>query len=103
MKWGIIPSCRPPASPVAYPAFADVLSRFRMAFTLLALHPLSAAGLRPEWFLAALLLETAGAYGVHRFFRSRRRRALRRLAAARQMQYAEEDLFRLAHRIAAAW
>ena len=50
-----------------------------------------------------MLAVTLGAYGVHRTRRSRARRALRRLAASRQMQYVQDDLFNLARRIEKNW
>src|SRR6185295_17449747 len=59
--------------------------------------------LHPEWLLLALLVLMGAAFSAHRITRSRQRRALRRLAQQRRMQYAQDDLFHLAERISPTW
>ena len=57
----------------------------------------------PQLFLIILLTLTGSAWMVHWVRGLRRRAGLRKLAAGRQLQYAEGDLFNLARRVEARW
>jgi hypothetical protein len=56
--------------------------------------------MQPILFLALMVAVTALAWAVHRIVRSKRRSALRQLAAQWQMSYVPCDVFNLAGRIA---